>query len=147
VISDIRAEIWLKAWGSLTFNPISALTHATMEEICRFPRTRQLAADMMTEAQMIAEKLGITFRHTIEKRLEGAQNVGAHKTSMLQDLEGGHPLETEALVGSVLEMGWLTETPTPASSAVYALLKLLEDVIQASGGALKIDRSAASKAA
>jgi len=145
VISDIRAEIWLKAWGSLSFNPISALTHATMEQICRYPKTRQLAADMMTEAQIIAEKLGIKFRHTIEKRLEGAEAVGAHKTSMLQDLEGGYPLETEALVGSVLEMGRITDTPTPASSAVYALLKLLETVVRGSDGILKVERIAASK--
>jgi ketopantoate reductase len=138
VINDIRAEIWLKAWGSLSFNPISALTHATMEQICRSPQTRQLAADMMTEAQVIAEKLGIKFRHTIEKRLEGAEAVGPHKTSMLQDLEEGRPLETEALVGSILEMGRLTDTPTPASSAVYALLKLLENILRASGGGLKI---------
>jgi ketopantoate reductase len=140
VISDIRAEIWLKAWGSLSFNPISALTHATMEEICRYPGTRQLAADMMMEAQVIAEKLGIQFRHTIEKRLEGAEKVGAHKTSMLQDVEEGRPLETEALVGSVIEMGRLTETPTPAISAVYALLKLLENVVRRAGGALRVRR-------
>ena len=139
VISDIRAEIWLKAWGSLSFNPISALTHATMEEICRYPGTRQLAADMMAEAQAIAEKLGITFRHTIEKRLEGAEKVGPHKTSMLQDVESGHQLETEALVGSVMEMGRITKTPTPAISAVYALIKLLEDVIHDSGKAWKVE--------
>ncbi|RMD61588.1 MAG: 2-dehydropantoate 2-reductase, partial [Alphaproteobacteria bacterium] len=85
ILDDIRAEIWLKAWGNLSFNPISALTHATLEEICRFPETRALAATMMEEAQAIAHKLGITFRHTIEKRIAGAQSVGAHKTSMLQD--------------------------------------------------------------
>lgn len=147
VISDIRSEIWLKAWGTLSFNPISALSHATMEEICQFPETRQLAADMMAEAQIVAEKLGIRFRHTIEKRLEGAEKVGAHKTSMLQDVEAGRPLETEALVGSILELGRLTRTPTPAIAAVYSLLRLLENVMRASGGALKIDKSAASKAA
>ena len=139
VISDIRAEIWLKALGSLSFNPISALTHATMEEICRYPGTRQLAADMMAEAQVIAEKLGITFRHTLEKRLQGAEKVGPHKTSMLQDVEGGHQLETDALVGSVIEMGRITGTPTPAISAVYALLKLLEDVVRGAGGWLRLE--------
>ena len=113
VITDIRAEIWLKAWGSLTFNPISALSHATMAGICRFPETRKLAVAMMTEAQAIASKLGITFRHTIEQRVEGAEKVGEHKTSMLQDLEAGKPLENEALVGAILEMGRLTDTPTP----------------------------------
>jgi ketopantoate reductase len=133
VITDIRAEIWLKAWGSLTFNPISALSHATMAGICRFPETRKLAVAMMTEAQAIASKLGITFRHTIEQRVEGAEKVGEHKTSMLQDLEAGKPLENEALVGAILEMGRLTDTPTPTIEAVYALVKLLDNVTQATG--------------
>ncbi|MCZ6744718.1 MAG: 2-dehydropantoate 2-reductase, partial [Alphaproteobacteria bacterium] len=83
IIDDIRAEIWLKAWGNLSFNPISALTHATLVEICQFRDTRKLAAEMMAEAQVIANKLGIQFRHTIEKRIAGAESVGAHKTSML----------------------------------------------------------------
>lgn len=145
VIDDIRAEIWLKAWGSLSFNPISALTHATMEEICRYPETRQLAADLMKEAQIIAEKLGISFRHTIEKRLAGAEAVGAHKTSMLQDVEHGDPFETEALVGSILEIGRLTKTPTPMGSTVYALLKLLEKTVQTSGGSLKVNTRATNE--
>jgi ketopantoate reductase len=131
VISDIRAEIWLKAWGSLTFNPISALSHATMAGICRFPETRRLAVAMMTEAQAIASKLGITFRHTIDQRIEGAEKVGEHKTSMLQDLEAGKPLEYEALVGAILEMGRLTATPTPVIESVYALIKLLDHGTQA----------------
>jgi ketopantoate reductase len=126
VISDIRAEIWLKAWGSLSFNPISAICKATMAEICQLPETRQLASDMMTEAQEIAEKLGITFRRSIAQRIEGAERTGAHKTSMLQDLEAGCPLESEALIGTVRELGKLTGTHTPAISTVYALLKLLE---------------------
>jgi ketopantoate reductase len=135
VISDIRAEMWLKAWGSLTFNPISALSHATMAGICRYPQTRQLAISMMTEAQAIASKLGITFRHTIEQRVEGAEKVGEHKTSMLQDLEAGKPLENEALVGAILEMGRLTNTPTPVIESVYALIKLLDEVTQANRAA------------
>ena len=81
VLSDIRAQIWLKAWGNLSFNPISALTRATLAEICRFPATRSLAAAMMREAQEIAEKLGVRFRHTIEQRIAGAEQVGEHKTS------------------------------------------------------------------
>src|SRR3546814_3925117 len=91
----IRSEIWLKAWGNLSFNPISALTHATLVDICQFPETRELAANMMREAAAIAGKLGIEFRHTLEKRIEGAEKVGAHKTSMLQDVEAGRSLETE----------------------------------------------------
>jgi ketopantoate reductase len=135
VLTDIRAEIWLKAWGSLTFNPISALSHATMAGICRFPETRRLAVAMMTEAEVIASKLGITFRHTIEQRVEGAEKVGEHKTSMLQDLEAGKPLENEALIGAILEMGRLTDTPTPVIESVYALVKLLDDVTQANRAA------------
>lgn len=125
VLDDIRSEIWLKAWGNLSFNPISALTHATLEDICTFPETRRLAAAMMAEAQAIAEKLGVTFRHTIEKRIEGAEAVGKHKTSMLQDVEAGRSLETEALVGAILEMGSLVAVPAPAIDAVYACVKLL----------------------
>ena len=114
VLPDIRSEIWLKAWGNLSFNPISALTHATLVDICQFAETRDLAATMMKEAQDIAQKLGVTFRVTIEKRIAGAEAVGAHKTSMLQDVEAGRSLETEALIGSILEMAKLTNTAAPA---------------------------------
>lgn len=126
VLSDLRGQIWLKALGNLSFNPISALTGATMVEICRFPETRKLAEEMMREAQAIAEKLGVTIRHTIEQRLAGAEGVGAHKTSMLQDREAGRPMEIEALVGSVAELGRLTGTATPHIDAVYACVKLLD---------------------
>jgi len=129
VLEDIRSEIWLKLWGNLSFNPISALTHGTLAGICRFPQTRDLAANMMREAQQIGEKLGITFRHTIEKRIAGAESVGEHKTSMLQDVEAGRGLEIEALVGAVVEFGRLTETPTPHIDTVYACVKLLDKVM------------------
>jgi 2-dehydropantoate 2-reductase len=125
-LDDIRAEIWLKLWGNLSFNPISALTRATLAGLCRNPHTRALAAEMMGEAQQIGEKLGITFRHTIEKRIAGAEGVGEHKTSMLQDVEAGRSLEIEALVGAVVELGRLTETPTPHIDSVYACVKGLE---------------------
>lgn len=125
VSSDIRSEIWLKLWGNLSFNPISALTHATLVDICQFPLTRELAASMMREAQAIAEKLGVRFKVSLEKRIAGAEAVGKHKTSMLQDVETGRPLELEALVGSVRELGRLTETPTPCIDAVYACASLL----------------------
>ncbi len=125
VLEDIRAEIWLKLWGNLTFNPISALSRATLVDICRDPATRQLAAAMMTEAQAIAAKLGIRFRVSLEQRIAGAEKVGAHKTSMLQDVEAGRAPEIEALVGSVVELGRLTGTPTPHIDAVYALVGLL----------------------
>jgi len=142
ILSDIRSEIWLKAWGNLSFNPISALSHATLVEICQFPETRALAADMMREAQAVAEKLGIKFRHTIEKRIEGAESVGAHKTSMLQDVELGRSLETEALVGSILELAKLTETPAPSIQAVYACVKLLNKVMLTEGGGIRLSKAA-----
>ena len=130
VLDNIRSEIWLKAWGNLSFNPISALTHATLADICRFPPSRDLAARMMTEAQEVAAKLGISFRVPLEKRIAGAERVGRHKTSMLQDAEAGKALETEALIGAVVELGRLTGTPTPAVDAVCALTRLLGHVIE-----------------
>ncbi len=142
VLDDIRAEIWLKAWGNLSFNPISALTHATLVDICQFKETRKLSETMMREAQEIAEKLNITFRHTIEKRIAGAEGVGAHKTSMLQDVEAGRALETEALIGAVLELGQLTETPVPAIEAVYACVKLLNKVMLLEGVGVRVSNAA-----
>jgi len=147
VLNDIRSEIWLKAWGNLSFNPISALTHATLLDICQFPETRHLAAKMMEEAQAIAQKLGVTFRVSIDKRIAGAEAVGAHKTSMLQDVEAGRSLETEALIGSVLEMARLTETPAPAIEAVYACVKLLNKVMLLEGGGVKVAKVETAKAA
>jgi 2-dehydropantoate 2-reductase len=141
ILTDIRAEIWLKAVGTLAFNPISSLTHATMAEICQFPDTRHLATTMMTEAQTIAEKLGITLRLTIERRIQGAEAVGAHKTSMLQDVEAGRPLEIEALIGAVVEMGRLTQTPTPAIDIVYALTKLLDKRVRDEGRGIRLSNS------
>ena len=137
VLDDIRAEIWLKLWGNLTFNPISALTRSTLLDICQYPRTRELAAAMMTEAQTIAHKLGITFRMGLEKRIAGAEKVGRHKTSMLQDVEAGRAPEIEALVGAVVELGRLTHTRTPHIDAVYALTKLLAETIAAGGEAAR----------
>ncbi len=125
VLADIRAEIWLKLWGNLTFNPISALARATLAGICQFPLGRELATDMMTEAQAIANKLGVTFRVPLEKRIAGAERVGHHKTSMLQDVEAGRELEVEALLGSVIELARLTGTQTPHLDTVYALAMLL----------------------
>jgi 2-dehydropantoate 2-reductase len=125
VLSDIRSEIWLKLWGNMTFNPISALSRATLAGICQYPPSRALAAAMMTEAQTIATKLGITFRVPLEKRIAGAERVGHHKTSMLQDVEAGRTLEIDALLGSVIELAGLTDTPVPNLDAVYALTTLL----------------------
>jgi 2-dehydropantoate 2-reductase len=138
VSTDIRAEIWLKLWGNSVFNPISALSHTTLEDICRFPETRALAAVMMAEAQAVAEKLGIRIRVSIDKRIAGAEAVGAHKTSMLQDVEAGRPLELDALVGSVIELARLTGTPTPSIDAVYACTKLLGRSLETQHGRLRM---------
>jgi len=137
VLENIRAEIWLKLWGNLTFNPISALSRSTLQDICQYPLTRELAAAMMTEAQTIAHKLGISFRVPLEKRIAGAEKVGKHKTSMLQDVEAGREPEVDALVGSVVELGRLTGTPTPHIDTVYALTKLLARMIEEERSALR----------
>jgi 2-dehydropantoate 2-reductase len=147
VLTSIRSEIWLKAWGNLSFNPISALSHATLVDMCEFPETRKLAEYMMREAAEIAGKLGIEFRHTIERRIEGARGVGAHKTSMLQDVEAGRSLEVEALVGSVIEMGRLTGTPCPHIDAVYACVKLLDRTMAKEGARVTVEKIAVDKAA
>jgi 2-dehydropantoate 2-reductase len=139
VLTDIRSEIWLKLWGNLSFNPISALTHAMLVDICRFPPTRELAARMMEEAQRIGEKLGVHFRVPLQRRIAGAEAVGKHKTSMLQDVEQGRSLELEALVGAVIELGRITATPTPHIEAVYACASLLAKIVHDEKGRLRIE--------
>lgn len=129
VRTQIRNELWIKLWGNLAFNPISALTGATLERICEYSLTRELASNMMLEAKAIAEKLDVKFSISLEQRIEGARQVGAHKTSMLQDVEAGRITEIDALVGAVIEMGELTDTPTPHLSSIYASVKLLEQGI------------------
>ena len=138
VSRDIRSEIWVKLWGNLSFNPISALTHATLEDICTFGPTRELAAAMMREAQAIAEKLGVVFKISLDQRIAGAQAVGAHKTSMLQDVEHGRALELQALVGSVVELGQLVQLPTPSISAIHAATSLLARTLHAQRGRLAV---------
>ena len=130
ILDDIRSEIWLKLWGNLTFNPISALTHSTLEDICRFPLTRELSANMMTEAQAIGERLGAHFRVPMEKRIAGAEAVGPHKTSMLQDVEQGKPLEIEGMLGAVIELAALTKIEVPILKALYACVSLLDQTVQ-----------------
>lgn len=138
ITNDIRGEIWLKVWGNLSFNPISALAHATLVDLLQFPLTRQLSVDMMREAEVIANKLGITFRVGIDRRIAGAEKVGAHKTSMLQDVEAGRAIELEALVGAIVELGRLTETPTPHIDAVYACASLLAKTLAEQHGRLAV---------
>ncbi len=120
----IRDEIWVKLWGNLSFNPISALTHATLDVLCTEPGTREVARNMMLEAQAIAEKLGVKFPIDVDRRIEGGAEVGAHRTSMLQDLDSGRPMEIDALVGSVQELGRVTGTPTPTIDTVLSLVQL-----------------------
>jgi 2-dehydropantoate 2-reductase len=140
VIADIRAEIWLKVWGNLSFNPISALTHATLEDLLRFPSTRDLCVQMMREAETIAGRLGVSIRVGIDKRIAGAEQVGAHKTSMLQDVEAGRPIELEALVGAIVELGELTGVATPHINAVYACTSLLAKTLADQHGRLAISQ-------
>src|ERR1700738_5379708 len=122
VLDRIRDEIWLNLWGNVCLNPISALTHATLDVICSDPATRALAKAIMQETQAIAETFDVKFRVDVERRIEGARKVGAHKTSMLQDLERGRPMEINPLVSVVQEMGRLTQIPTPALDEVLALV-------------------------
>jgi len=127
VLTDIRSHLWVKAWGNLAFNPISALTGATLADICGWPATRALAATMMREAGAVAEALGLRLRISVEQRIEGAEKVGAHKTSMLQDVQAGRALEIAPLVGAFVELGQLTGTPMPATETVHALVTLLDE--------------------
>jgi 2-dehydropantoate 2-reductase len=130
ILSDIRSEIWLKLWGNLTFNPISALSRATLASICQYPPSRAIAAAMMAEARCVADQLGVKFRVSLEKRIAGAEKVGHHKTSMLQDVEAARTLEVDALLGSVVELARRTNTPTPHMDTVYALTKLLAKTLE-----------------
>ena len=124
VRTAIRDEIWVKLWGNLCFNPISALTHATLEDIGTEPAVRELVIKLMQEGQAVGEALGARFKVPLEKRLAGATNVGAHKTSMLQDLERGRPMEIDALVTAVAELGDIVGVETPMLDAVLALVQL-----------------------
>jgi 2-dehydropantoate 2-reductase len=119
----IRDEIWMKLWGNVSFNPISVLTGATLEDICTDADSRSVARAVMLEAQAVGEALGIRFALDIEKRIAGAEAVGAHKTSMLQDFERGRSLEIEPVVGAVVEMARLVNVETPTLDAVLALTR------------------------
>jgi len=138
VVTDVRTEIWTKLLGNLSLNPISALTHATLQDICRYPKTRALAMEMMREALAVAEAFGIRLRISLEKRIAGAEAVGAHKTSMLQDVESGRALEAEALIGSVIELARMAEVATPHIDAIYAVTKLLGQTLGDAKGRLAI---------
>jgi len=144
VLDNIRAEIWLKLWGNLSFNPISALAHSTLVDICQHPLARDLAANMMREAEAVAAKLGIVFRVSLERRIAGAEKIGKHKTSMLQDVEAGRGPEIDALVGSVIELARMTGTPTPHIDSAYALVKLLEQSMSEARGGVRLQKAVAA---
>jgi len=121
IMPDIRNDIWLKLWGNLCFNPISALTRATLDVVATDSGTRALSRNMMLEAERIARRIGVHFRVDVDRRINGAARVGAHRTSMLQDVDKGRPIELDAMLTSVQELGRLTEVPTPYIDAVLAL--------------------------
>jgi 2-dehydropantoate 2-reductase len=121
ILPEIRNDIWLKLWGNLCFNPISALTRATLNVVATDPGTRALSRNMMLEAEKIARRIGVHFRVDVDRRIDGAARVGAHRTSMLQDVDKGRPIELDAMLTSVQELGRLTEVATPHIDAVLAL--------------------------
>ncbi len=127
VTTRIRSEIWVKLLGNVVFNPISALTGGTLEEIARHPQVVQLVRDVMVETSEVAARLGVEIPITIDQRIAGALKVGAHKTSMLQDLEAGRPMELEAVVGAVVELGDRLGVTMPSTRAIYACTKLLAE--------------------
>ncbi|MBO66763.1 MAG: 2-dehydropantoate 2-reductase [Acidiferrobacteraceae bacterium] len=141
MLDDIRSEIWLKLWGNLTFNPISALTHSTLVDICQFRQTRDLATSMMSEAQAVGEKLGAGFRVPIERRIAGAEAVGKHKTSMLQDLEAGKPMEIEGMLGVVIELAEITDISVPTLRTIYACVSLLDNTTRKEGVRIRATKS------
>jgi 2-dehydropantoate 2-reductase len=127
VTPRFRHEIWVKLLGNVAFNPISALTGGTLEELVRHPETSRLVRELMVETEAVAGKLGIELPISIDQRMAGAEKVGAHKTSMLQDLEAGRPMELEAVVGAVVELGDRLGVPMPSTRAVYACARMLND--------------------
>jgi 2-dehydropantoate 2-reductase len=131
VTAHLRQEIWVKILGNAAFNPISALTRATIVQMVRDPEVSAVIRNIMAEAQAVAERLGFELPVTIDQRMAGAEKVGEHKTSMLQDLEAGRPLELEAIVGAVVELGERVGVPMPHTRSVYACAKLLEKVAAA----------------
>jgi 2-dehydropantoate 2-reductase len=127
ITTRFRHEIWVKLLGNVAFNPISALTGGTLEELVRHPDVSRLVRELMTETEAVAARLGIELPISIEQRMAGAEKVGAHKTSMLQDLEAGRPMELEAIVGAVVELGEKLGVQMPSTRAVYACAKLLDE--------------------
>jgi 2-dehydropantoate 2-reductase len=127
VTTRFRHEIWVKLLGNVAFNPISALTGGTLEQLVRHAETAALVREIMTETEAVAARLGIELSISIDQRMAGAEKVGAHKTSMLQDYEAGRPMELEAVVGAVVELGSRLGVSMPATRAMYACARFLDD--------------------
>jgi 2-dehydropantoate 2-reductase len=142
VSTRFRQEIWVKLLGNVAFNPISALTGGTLVKIATHPDTSRLVRAVMEETEAVTQRLGIELPISIDQRIAGAAKVGEHKTSMLQDVEAGRSLETEALIGSILEMARMTDTPAPAIESVYALVKLLNKVMVVRKAGVKLSEAA-----
>ena len=130
VEADLRRDIWIKLMGNVAFNPISALTRATMAGICRHRRTRDLVVAMMGETVEVARRVGCDPAISIERRIAGAERVGEHKTSTLQDLEKGKPLELDVILAAVVELADLTGTEVPTLRAIHAVADLLDEQVR-----------------
>lgn len=139
VLPDVRGEIWLKLWGSVAFNSLSALTHATLEELCKNVGARKVVEGMMGEVEEVARKVGVTMRVPMERRIDGAAKVGRHKTSTLQDVEAGRPMEVEAIMGAVIEIARITDTPIPRIDAIYGTVSMLADVLREKKAVLRLE--------
>jgi 2-dehydropantoate 2-reductase len=127
ITARFRHEVWVKLLGNVAFNPVSALTGGTLEELVRHPDVSRTIREIMRETEAVAAKLGIELPITIDQRMAGAEKVGAHKTSMLQDLEAGRPMELEAVVGAVVELGEKLGVLMPVTRTVFACAKMLDD--------------------
>lgn len=130
ILADVRGELWLKLWGSVAFNPLSALTHATLKELCTFPKSRSLITNMMLEVEAVANAVGVKMRVPLERRIDGAAKIGNHKTSTLQDCEAGRAMEIDSIMGAVIEIARLTNTSTPHVDAIYNAVSTLSHIIE-----------------
>ncbi|PXF44928.1 putative 2-dehydropantoate 2-reductase [Gracilariopsis chorda] len=130
VLNDVRGEMWLKLWGTVAVNPLSALTHATLDVLCTVPAGREVVIRTMTEVEKVANRLGSKMRLPIERRVNGAAKVGKHKTSMLQDVEAGREMEIETIMGAVVEMARVCGEDTPCIDTIYGTIRMLAHVMK-----------------
>lgn len=130
VLDDVRGELWLKLWGTVAVNPLSALTHATLDRLCTVPEGRGVVMDVMREVESVANRLGSSMRLPIERRVDGAARVGRHKTSMLQDVEMGKEMEVETIIGAVVELAMIGGVDVPCVQTVYGTIRMLQYVMR-----------------